>query len=539
MNRFSSFLFVAVVCTVVSQFPADAVGQSKRLPVSTSVKVVGLPTPPADDAEMMAPMTRQTAVTLPGQKLPQYQTDYDQTQRTADLANGEVLFLLSPRSVMNELGRPLLVRIVATIDGEPFMERRQRRVVAVAAGEPDTAAGLVRNALSDLVDQIALDADDSDTESEKVESSNDTDNQTQSAYTLAVGSSELAERYAAATGEAVTEPEAGWLVGHWTEGPPLLLLNSYFQTFRAGQRPAFIVLDRDEDGVLSTTEIENSVESLERCDANGDDIVDVLEVSRRAMALSDFRDTPPVPEPLLSMPSDLVGLSRENPVLYEPFQGFDTNEDGVIDADEVASIRVRDADLVISVQFSTKDAATSKLVLNNLTTSSGSISVDKSVQGISFRIAETPISLTAVQMRNAEQVSLGAVIDGYPLLPQLDPNDDGRLTIRERRELVERIREFDSNGDGMITTSEAQSPLRICIGLGATVHRELAELRSLALPATKTTKPGPDWFVRMDRNADNDLSRREFPGTDEQFQSLDRDDDDLVSATEAQATELE
>jgi hypothetical protein len=37
----------------------------------------------------------------------------------------------------------------------------------------------------------------------------------------------------------------------------------------------------------------------------------------------------------------------------------------------------------------------------------------------------------------------------------------------------------------------------------------------------------------MDRNKDNDLTRQEFPGTDEQFQQLDADKDELVSADEA------
>lgn len=537
MNRLPLVASIVAISVAVLSLPEYAAGQSKGLPVSTSVKVVGAPTTPVNDAAMMAPMARQTAVTLPGQKLPQYLTDYDHTQRTGELVDGEILFFLSPRSVSEARNRPLLVRVNATIDGEPFTERRQRRVTAVAAGEPDTAAGLVQEVLNELVEEVGPDVDAFDDAKPDVEPSSDVTGPMQSAYRLTIGSTELADRYAAATGEAVTKSEAGWLVGQWTEGPQLLVLNSYFQTFRAEQRPAFIVLDRDEDGVISAIEIENSVESLERCDANRDDIVDVLEVSRRAMALSDFRNAPPVPAPLLAMPSDIVGLSREIPALYKPFHDFDRNDDGIIDAEEVASSLDRDADVEISVQFSTKDAATSKLVLNNLLASSGSVAVDEGMQGISFHVAETPISVTAVQMRNAEQISLGAVIDGYPLLPMLDPNDDGRLTIRERREVVERIRALDANGDGMITTAEAQSPLRICIGLGATVHRELAELRSLVLSTAEATEPGPEWFVRMDRNADEDLSRREFPGTDEQFQSLDLDRDNLVSAAEANAAE--
>ena len=37
----------------------------------------------------------------------------------------------------------------------------------------------------------------------------------------------------------------------------------------------------------------------------------------------------------------------------------------------------------------------------------------------------------------------------------------------------------------------------------------------------------------MDKNKDLDLSRSEFPGTEEQFQKLDLDSDQLVSSMEA------
>jgi hypothetical protein len=37
----------------------------------------------------------------------------------------------------------------------------------------------------------------------------------------------------------------------------------------------------------------------------------------------------------------------------------------------------------------------------------------------------------------------------------------------------------------------------------------------------------------MDKNKDYDLTRQEFPGTDEQFQQLDKDQDELISSEEA------
>ncbi len=43
----------------------------------------------------------------------------------------------------------------------------------------------------------------------------------------------------------------------------------------------------------------------------------------------------------------------------------------------------------------------------------------------------------------------------------------------------------------------------------------------------------PDWFHKMDRNHDGDVSRREFLGPRDQFDRLDRDKDGLIDADEA------
>jgi hypothetical protein len=109
------------------------------------------------------------------------------------------------------------------------------------------------------------------------------------------------------------------------------------------------------------------------------------------------------------------------------------------------------------------------------------------------------------------------------------------LTVRELRGVPGRLARFDTNHDGSLSADETQAPIRVCFGLGPMVHRELAGIRSVhRAPATPPVS-GPEWFVRMDRNKDNDLTRDEFPGTDEQFAAIDGDGDELISADEALA----
>ena len=59
--------------------------------------------------------------------------------------------------------------------------------------------------------------------------------------------------------------------------------------------------------------------------------------------------------------------------------------------------------------------------------------------------------------------------------------------------------------------------------------------RSMAATRAAGPRVGPDWFQKMDRNHDGDVSRREFLGPRDQFDRLDRDKDGLIDPDEAPA----
>jgi hypothetical protein len=305
------------------------------------------------------------------------------------------------------------------------------------------------------------------------------------------------------TGEVPTVAEVEWLLARWIDGPTILPLNGNFQRFRANQRPEVLVLDRDRDGVISAEELQGAEESFGKCDRNQDGIVQFTEVAVPAT------DSPSNTSRV--MEGDLIEYVSDN------------------------SLPTRDPDLRLTVAFDSAHPAKSRIALAAesavLKSPLDHVAVDPT--GITLTLKGTPVLLGAVQMNASDQISIGAVIDGYPLLPALDPNDDGRLTVRELRRLPDFLRMFDRNHDGALTADELRPPVRLCFGLGPTVHRELVGIRSPHRVESTPTITGPEWFVRMDRNKDNDLARGEFPGTDEQFLELDADRDALVSAEEA------
>ena len=136
------------------------------------------------------------------------------------------------------------------------------------------------------------------------------------------------------------------------------------------------------------------------------------------------------------------------------------------------------------------------------------------------------------------QMVLSVSDEGRAIFAIVDLNRDRRLGIREIRGAVARVLSWDRNNDGHIRSDEVPHHYQLSIGRGQVAVGGMANARVSDMsgsPATQMPAPGPRWFLKMDRNRDGDISRREFLGPRADFERLDGDHDGLIDAQEAAA----
>ena len=116
-----------------------------------------------------------------------------------------------------------------------------------------------------------------------------------------------------------------------------------------------------------------------------------------------------------------------------------------------------------------------------------------------------------------------SVYSGGGLFELLDADHNAGLSVRELRDAWTTLESASS------TMQEAVDVARIPEGLMLIVSPGYPEQLS------RTAGVAAEWFQKMDRNADGDVSRREFTGSPAQFQRVDADGDGLISREEAWA----
>ena len=129
--------------------------------------------------------------------------------------------------------------------------------------------------------------------------------------------------------------------------------------------------------------------------------------------------------------------------------------------------------------------------------------------------------------------------DGKSLFEILDADLDRRLSPRELKNSLQRVREYDKNRDQSLDPAELRGHFKLTFELGKPQLFQFdPRMDSMAMNQNSTiprTISGPRWFQRMDRNRDGDISEREFLFDAATFKRLDQNQDHLISAAEAEA----
>lgn len=147
--------------------------------------------------------------------------------------------------------------------------------------------------------------------------------------------------------------------------------------------------------------------------------------------------------------------------------------------------------------------------------------------------------LTAGELRALASrcgLQLTVVRESMSLFKLLDFDRNQGISAWEIQTATQRLGALDRNHDGRLSGTELSGELSLEVGFAGTrqesVPMVVARNRNRPV-ARRASATGPAWFQRMDRNQDQRLSWREFLGTREQFETLDADHDDAISAVEA------
>jgi hypothetical protein len=419
------------------------------------------------------------------------------------------------------------------------------------AGEPASAGGDDdKESKKDSKDEKS--SDDKDEKPEKKEPEKPVvDVKTREARTVA----QRLINYMTSADVEADRDEIRWLLAEWTGGPALITLGPAMNWQRIGFAPLWNALDVDNDQNLSAAEIGAAGERLSQADVDENSIVELEEL----FALRPRSTTAPHSYPILVVldhETDWQQLQSHVAAAYgrrgREQQGSAATPtstlldriaqgDPTLTADDLELLLEETPQVSLRVDLGGKknQVALTSAEPDSFSAGKQMITVERGAEY--FEISAGQQKEAEVSEPTATQISIGAVVDGYPLYRLVDRNGDRRLSPRECRQLKSVLAALDLNSDGQIAENEKPTAIRLAVSRGPHVHemlaeptaaeRELASSRQGSPP--KPAASTPSWFSDMDRNRDGDLSRSEFLGTNEQFKQLDSDGDGLVGASEA------
>ena len=139
-----------------------------------------------------------------------------------------------------------------------------------------------------------------------------------------------------------------------------------------------------------------------------------------------------------------------------------------------------------------------------------------------------------MQAPQRTRIAMSSITQGPSLFAALDISGDNRLSLREMRTAAKQLQAIDTNKNGIIDADEMPGETVLSFTQGTAGYRRTGYGGRTGNRSVRTPS-GPKWFVHMDKNADGDITLREFLGTKEQFARLDKNKDGFIEPKEAEA----
>lgn len=328
------------------------------------------------------------------------------------------------------------------------------------------------------------------------------------------------------------------------------------------------VVDADDDGQLSSNELQQAASRLFLLDTDDDRVVDNSELlslrdqlnsannrtnrfSRQTkrdavMHLRDRRDARELDYVLSDLYAPRQYLSPESfPARRRLFEELDADEDQTLDAQELEAICDVEPHARLAVNFHADSEDTipggeltvieqAAEIVAVVTPSSSEATLITSDMQLVMIADDRSSNQQDQSLVTSAQLSLMVHdrVDG--LFQALDIDANGRLGEREIATVAARIREFDEDGDGRLQADELPYSMIVAFSRGGAANERSFYVPRVPILST-ITNGQQNWFVHADLNGDGDVSRREFLGSADQFAALDTSGDGFVSADEAAA----
>ncbi len=324
-----------------------------------------------------------------------------------------------------------------------------------------------------------------------------------------------------------------------------------------GAKQLIAARDKDKDGALSRTELGVSEKVFAALDADGNKVLDADELAAWLRSPADIELRVNLREAASGPNDKTLQIARKSPqsekLVEEPTGTF-----AVANPDAKLSVTSNAQAGANARQAWQNQAESLKSVFKILSGGKDELDRQKLTEMPGLQPAlpifdffdrndDKKLSLAEI---DAAVLALGKVVncravvvvtdEGRGLFEAIDRNRDNRLSLRELVDAPNLLATLDRDKDGKLALSEIPRSIPIQVeqrSINLMVNNNNYAFSTVSYGGGETYKAAttdvPEWFRKMDRNGDGEVSLKEFLGSPALFKKLDANGDGLISPAEA------